>query len=114
MKHESIFDIWTARATMHAAIAAAREEGLEPDEQAIAGLFGAPEQAMLRRLLQSRWKDGVRAAAQEDLRGRARAVLMASHEGSDLLSDAAFLVGLAGDELTVLNLVREYIALSAC
>lgn len=113
MKYESIFNVWTAKATINSAIAMAREEGLEPDAEAVATLFGEKEQATLRSILGPHWKDGQVAAAQGDARWRARALLMASHEGNDLLNDAAFLVGFAGEDLTVLNLVREYIQVSS-
>lgn len=113
MKYESIFNIWTAKAKINAAIVQAREDGLEPDAEAIAAQFSEREQATLRTILGPHWKDGQLAALRHDPRMRARALLMASHEGNDLLNDSAFLVGFAGEELTVLNLVKEYIQVSS-
>jgi len=113
MKYEPIFNVWTAKATINSAIAMAREEGLEPDVQAMAGLFSEKEQATLRSILSPHWKDGQLAATHGDPRRRARALLMASHEGNDLLNDSAFLVGFAGEELTLISLIREYVQVSS-
>lgn len=113
MKYESIFNVWTAKAKINTAISVAREDGLEPDAEAVALQFTEREQATLRNLLGSHWRDGQQAARHDDPRLRARALLMASHEGNDLLNDAAFLVGFAGEELTLANLVREYVQVAS-